>query len=282
MNEAIKKPSTRLDAMDLAELVRELKHVARAAGEIELEFYNNGTETMHKSDGSPVTAADHAAEKVILEELARLTPDIPVVAEESVAAGIVPDVTGGTFWLVDPLDGTKEFVNRTGEFTVNIALLVDFKPVLGVIYAPVIDELYAAHGFGTATMSVGGAVDRPISVRTPDESGAGLTIVASRSHSASEKMAQYLEGRNVTSHQARGSSLKFCQIAAGIADFYPRLAPTSEWDTAAGEAIVHAAGGSVTQLDGSPMVYGKADAGFLNPYFIVRHPELAPPPQIFI
>jgi 3'(2'), 5'-bisphosphate nucleotidase len=272
-----------MTSFDLNALTRALKIIARRAGQIELDFYAKGTDVMHKNDGSPVTAADEAAEAMITKALLELTPSLPIVAEEAVAANSIPDISGGNFWLVDPLDGTKEFIKRTGDFTVNIALMHNFKPILGVIYAPVFDELYVGHGAGTATVSLQGAPDTPIHMRTPDLEK-GLTVISSRSHAGEDGLGStavrdYLSDIKIASFAVRGSSLKFGHLARGLADFYPRLAPTSEWDTAAGEAIMNAAGGVITKLDGSPMIYGKTEEKFLNPKFIAHHRDLKLPHQ---
>lgn len=250
---------------DLLSLARKLVPVARAAGAIEMKYYRDGAEVMDKDDGSPVTLADQEAEKLISAALAGFCPDIPVVGEEAVADGHIPDISGGTFFLVDPLDGTKEFITGGGDFTVNIALLHNFVPVMGVIYAPVSETLYYGAD-DAAFVSVKSATERKISVRkAPAE---GVTVVASKRHGDPERLAEFLHGKNVKELVNRSSSLKFCVIAAGEADLYPRLGPTSEWDTAAGEAILRAAGGNVTMLDGRPMQYGKASKKFLNPEFV--------------
>ena len=221
-----------------------------------------------KTDGSPVTAADRAAERIIVEALSTLTPDIPVVAEEAMAAGAMPDVSAGRFWLVDPLDGTREFVKRNGEFTVNIGLIDKGSPVLGVIVAPTRNRRYGGWrrgGEGHAVMTENGGADRPIRVRpVPTQTP---IVVASRSHRTPELEA-YIARLAPGDQRMAGSSLKFCLVAAGEADIYPRLGRTMEWDTAAGHAIVEAAGGSVSLIDGSPLRYGKP--GFENPHFIVR------------
>lgn len=250
---------------DLLALARALVPVCRAAGDVELKYFHEGAEVIDKLDGSPVTLADQEAEKLIVAELARLTPDIPIIGEESVAAGHVPDVSSGHFWLVDPLDGTKEFITGGGDFTVNIGLMRDFRPVMGVIFAPLSNELYFGAG-NRAFMSIKSAPEQRISVR--GQPAEGLTVVASKRHGDPEAMDEFLRGRKVASRVNRGSSLKFCVLAAGLADLYPRLAPTSEWDTAAGDAILCAAGGSVTLLDGKLLPYGKADRKFLNPNFV--------------
>ncbi len=251
--------------IDLLKLAESLIPVARAAGEIELKYYREGAEVIDKADGSPVTLADQEAEKLISAALQKIAPQIPMVGEESVAAGCIPDISGGRFFLVDPLDGTREFITGGGDFTVNIALLEDFVPVMGVIFAPVSDTLYYGAG-DKAFMAVGAETPRPIHTRaTPDQ---GLTVVASKRHGDPERLEDFLRDKKVGELVNRSSSLKFCVIAAGEADLYPRLGPTSEWDTAAGEAILRAAGGRVMRLDGAPLQYGKKDVKFLNPEFI--------------
>jgi 3'(2'), 5'-bisphosphate nucleotidase len=212
-----------------------------------------------------VTAADEAAERLIVERLARLTPDVPIVAEEMVAAGRVPERLGGTFWLVDPLDGTREFVSRNGEFTVNIALVRDGRPALGVVHVPAQGLTYAGAGPGHATRRRGGGRPEPIACRPLPADGA--VVLASRSHLTAETTA-WLDGVKVKSLAQAGSAVKFCLVAAGEADLYPRLGRTMEWDTAAGHAVLLAAGGSVETLDGRPLGYGKP--GLDNPHFIAR------------
>lgn len=244
-------------------LVADLRLLARRAGAAILDIYRGEFTVATKADASPVTAADRAAEDVILAGLAHLTPGIPVVAEESVAAGHMPDIGGGRFWLVDPLDGTREFVRRNGEFTVNIALIEGGRPVLGVVYAPVPDRLYAAVGPHEAVAEVEG-VEKPIRARSPGPDG--LVVLASRSHGDDAALAAYLDGMKVAAEIKAGSSLKFCVVAAGEADLYPRFGPTMEWDTAAGHAVLTAAGGSVRTLDGAELTYGKA--GLANPHFV--------------
>ncbi len=252
---------------ELIDMARRLEATARAAGDIERHYYNVGAEVIDKADGSPVTKADQEAEALVTANLQEMFPDIALVGEEAVAAGTIPDISTGTFFLVDPLDGTKEFITGGGDFTVNIALLQNFRPVMGVIYAPVSDQLwYGATGAGSFYVAKLGAEMQPIAARPTPE--AGLTVVTSRRHGDPEAIEQFLGGRKVATTLARSSSLKFCAIAMGEADIYPRLGPTSEWDTAAGEAILQAAGGHVTQLGGQPLVYGKAERKFLNPSFV--------------
>ncbi|GAA0587136.1 3'(2'),5'-bisphosphate nucleotidase CysQ [Caenispirillum bisanense] len=250
---------------DLAALAEALRPIMRRAGEATLEIYRTDFEVFRKEDASPVTAADAAAEEIILSALGALTPDIPVVAEEQAAIGNIPEIDQAPFWLVDPLDGTKEFINRRDEFTVNIGLIADRRPVLGLVYCPVLDQLYVGHGAGTATREVAG-VREDIRVRRPD--GDGLIVLSSRSHANSEALAAFLQGQPVKQVIDAGSSLKFCRLAEGQADIYPRFGPTCEWDTAAAHAVLEAAGGSVTLTDGGAFLYGKP--GFLNPHFIAR------------
>jgi len=251
--------------MDLLDLARKLIPVVRDAGEIELKYYRDGAEVQDKSDGSPVTLADQEAEKLITERLKIIAPDIPIVGEEAVEAGSIPDISSGTYFLVDPLDGTKEFITGGGDFTVNIALMINHQPVMGIIFAPVSDALYYA-GDGKAYQVIKGGPEKPLGVRNIPATG--LTVVASKRHGDPEKIEEFLRGRKVETTVNRSSSLKFCVIAAGEADVYPRLGPTSEWDTAAGDAILRAAGGNVVTLDGQPLRYGKADKRFLNPEFV--------------
>jgi 3'(2'), 5'-bisphosphate nucleotidase len=250
-----------LDAW-LEGLLGELRGLSVAAGEVIMDVYQTAFDVTGKSDGSPVTEADARAETVILAGLRRLTPDIPVVAEESVAAGDIPH-TGSEFWLVDPLDGTREFISRNGEFTVNIALVREGVPVLGIVYAPAIGVLYeGAAGLG-ATRTAGGT-RQVVCVRHPP--AIGLTVVASRSHGDMGEIASFLGGQPVASLMQVGSSLKLCRVAEGAADLYPRLGRTMEWDIAAGQAVLEAAGGRVATLDGTPLRYGKL--GFENPHFV--------------
>ncbi len=246
-------------------LLAGIRAVALEAGALILRYYADGAESHLKADGSPVTQADQAAEALILPALALLLPGVPVVAEEAVAAGVLPEVGAGRFWLVDPLDGTKEFLNRNGEFTVNIALIKDGRPVLGVVLAPVPGDLYAgAEGLGAIVSRAGGA-DQPIAARPAPT--AGWIAVGSRSH-AEQAEDRYLAGFPVTTREARGSSLKFCLVAEGKADIYPRFGPTREWDTAAGHAVLAAAGGRVEAIGAGMLGYGKP--GFLNPPFVAR------------
>lgn len=238
----------------------------RASAEI-LKLYGGNILVGSKDDCSPVTAADHAAEDIILAGLAGdLGLNYPVVSEEAVAAGQVPDVqTDRAFWLVDPLDGTREFISGNGEFTVNIALVRDGRPILGVVHTPVSGHTYI--GLQTmdgsfAQVHRGGAWQDIACRPAPDK---GLVALVSRSHNSPE-VATYIERFDVGELVSAGSSLKFCRIAEGSADLYPRLGRTMEWDTAAAHAVLTAAGGHVETLDGAPLTYGKC--GFENPYFV--------------
>jgi 3'(2'),5'-bisphosphate nucleotidase len=224
-----------------------------------------------KDDASPVTAADERAEAIILAALGRLAPDVPVVAEEEVAAGRCPTI-GTRFFLVDPLDGTREFISRNGEFTVNIALVEDGVPVAGVVYAPALGRLFAADSSGARTACVEDGRVGPFGAATvrPVPSG-GLTVVGSRSHGSADTDA-FVARFEVASYRSAGSSLKFCLVACGEADLYPRFGRTMEWDTAAGDAVLRAAGGVMVRADGAPFRYGKRnqpdDSDFANPAFI--------------
>ena len=250
-------------ASDRREFVHRLCELAERAGREILAVYHSDFEVRSKADRSPVTDADERAEQVILEGLARLAADIPVVAEESFAAGRVPDVSDRPFILVDPLDGTKEFVSRNGEFTVNIALVENRIPVVGVVHLPVLAETYWSSGTDEAWRLRDNERVR-IHCRAP---GDGLVAVASRSHSNPET-DEYLAELNIEKRISAGSSLKFCRIAEGVADLYPRIGRTMEWDVAAGHAVLTAAGGKVTSLDGDPLRYAKE--GFANPPFVAR------------
>lgn len=233
------------------------------AAKVICEVYHRDIAVVSKGDGSPVTEADGAAEAVILEHLK--ATGIPVLAEESAAAGYIP-VLGSKFFVVDPLDGTKEFIKRNGEFTVNIALVEGVKPIMGVVLAPVTGEVFVGdhNGAWSAVVVDGELTDiRPLKVQPSDT----LRVVASRSHghAALEKLCAHFSIREDVSV---GSSLKFCLLARGDAELYPRFTPTNEWDTAAGQAVLEAAGGAVLTLDGADLAYKKAESNYLNPYFV--------------
>lgn len=247
--------------------------IARQAGEAILPFAA-APESTSKADGSPVTLADLAAHRVIVDALKAHWPGIACVSEED-AAHLSPDtLKQSRFFLVDPLDGTKEFINRNGEFTVNIALVDCGVPVAGVVHAPVLGESWfgaAGHGAWKAT-SATGAPEALKAGGTGDQ--AGWVVTGSRSHGDEHAMNAFLAGKRISRLLPAGSSLKFCRIAEGAADLYPRLGPTMEWDTAAGHAVLSAAGGWVTTLDGKPLVYAKAD--FRNPHFVAGPAHLTP------
>jgi 3'(2'), 5'-bisphosphate nucleotidase len=247
------------------DLAAELERIAIAAGEVILRIYYSNFSHDRKLDHSPVTEADVAAEKVITTALRRLTPDIPIIAEEDAAANGLPPSAARRFWLVDPLDGTKEFIARNGEFTVNIALIENGQPSFGVVHLPVLGETYSTDG-RQAWRRLGNEPRQPITARAVPPEGAVMTI--SRSHAAKELAKTSEMGEPIADTLVAGSSLKFCRLAEGTADLYPRYGPTMEWDTAAGQAVLAAAGGSVRELDGRPLTYGKA--GFRNPHFIAR------------
>lgn len=250
-------------------LLEALIDAAIEAGRIAYDIYRQDFQVQYKADTSPVTSADRAAEALILERLALCAPGVPVVAEEEVAAGRIPELAS-EFFLVDPLDGTKEFVQKRGDFTVNIALVREALPTLGVVYAPAKRCLFAGNAAARAAARSAQDPERreraslaPIRVRAAPAQG--LTAVASRSHRTPETDA-YLARYRIASTVSVGSSLKFCLVAAGEADLYPRLGPTMEWDTAAGNAVLVAAGGRVTAPDGLPLRYGKPR--FTNPWFV--------------
>ncbi len=241
-----------------------LRRLADEAGRVIMRHYGTATARL-KDDRSPVTAADEAAEEIIVAGLARLDRTIPVVAEETVAREGIPAHPGPRFWLVDPLDGTKEFLNQNGEFTVNIALIEDGVPTLGVVLAPALGTSYFADDSGAAFTANDGGDARPIRARVVPAVGAIAAV--SRSHLDKDSEA-YLARHGITNVRGAGSSLKFGLVACGEADVYPRFGRTMEWDTAAGHAVVRAAGGTVRDLAGAEITYGKP--GFANPSFIAR------------
>ena len=251
---------------EFAPLLPAVCNIARQAGAAIMSVYATDFSSERKSDGSPVTEADTAAEAIILPALRAQTPDIPIVSEEHMADAAAPDISGGNFWLVDPLDGTREFLKRNDEFTVNIGLIIDLEPVFGVLYAPALDTMFFAAGAGPAMRAVSGGAAQPIGCR--NSSPSGIDVLVSRSHSRNQRLDAYLADKNVRERLPCGSALKFGVLAAGEADLYPRFGPTSEWDTAAGHAILRAAGGELETFDGQPLVYGKSADKFLNPGFV--------------
>ncbi|WP_432735511.1 3'(2'),5'-bisphosphate nucleotidase CysQ [Maridesulfovibrio sp. FT414] len=241
-----------------------LSRVARDAGTAIMKVRSEGFNIDRKDDSSPVTAADLASNEVISRHLAAMYPDIPVLSEEGAKIPYSERSRWKEFFLVDPLDGTKEFIKDNGEFCVCIALMRNNRPVLGVVYAPTQDTLYTGSTETGAFVSRKGSAPEKISTRKPEDNE-GLIVVGSRSH-PSPDLAVYLEKLNVAEMTPAGSAIKFCLVAEGKAHLYPRFNPTMEWDTAAGQAIVEAAGGTMTSLDGSEFPYNKENlrnAGFI-------------------
>lgn len=245
----------------MAEVVR----LAQRAGDEILSVYGEQFEVTHKSDQSPLTLADLRSHEIIVQGLRALTPDVPVLSEEASDIPYEQRRQWTRYWLVDPLDGTKEFVSRNGEFTVNIALIENHVPTLGVVHVPVTSTTYTGAAGVGAFRKVDAEAAQPVRVRTPAASP--LRIVGSRSHRG-DSLDQYLPRLAPYELIAVGSSLKFCLVAEGNADFYPRFGPTSEWDTAAAQAIVEAAGGAVVKTDGERLRYN-TKAELLNPHFLV-------------
>ncbi len=250
--------------MNDAELLSLAADLARRAGAVILATRARGFDVHAKSDDSPVTAADHAAEALILEGLRDATPDLPVVAEEEIAGGKIVEAARA-FWLVDPLDGTREFSAGQNEFTVQIGLIRDGRAVLGVVGVPALGEMFGGI-VGQGAWKRTSAGERTIRARVapPD----GLAVVASRHHANDDRLRSFLAGRKVASVANIGSGLKLCRVAEGAADLYPRFGPTMEWDTAGPQAVLEAAGGSVHTLEGPPLAYGKP--GWGNPPFIAE------------
>ena len=247
--------------LPLESLLAGLVTLIHEAGALVMRVYATDFEVEIKGDESPVTVADQLAEKVIVEGLHRLASGIPVVGEEAASAGDIPDV-GNRFWLVDPIDGTKEFISRNGEFTINIALVDHGLPVLGLVLAPALGLLYAG-GAGVGAWKEDDQGRRAIAARRVP--AAGLTVVGSRHHGDAAAVAALLDGQCIAEQRTVGSSLKLCLVAEGAADVYPRFGRTMEWDTAAGDAILRAAGGATRTLDGALLAYGKPR--FENPDF---------------
>ena len=247
-------------------MIENLSKVAREAGAAIINVRSRGFEVANKDDKSPVTEADIASNEVISRHLAAMYPEIPILSEEGVKIPYTERSSWSEFFLVDPLDGTKEFIKDNGEFCVCIALMRKNRPVLGVVYAPTQDALYAGSVETGAWVSRKGAAPEQISTNPPADDD-GLIIVGSRSH-PSPDLADYLDKINVAEMRPAGSAIKFCLVAEGLAHQYPRFNPTMEWDTAAGQAIVEAAGGVMTSLDGSEFPYNKEN--LKNKGFIVK------------
>lgn len=250
--------------IELNHLVSQINDIAVAAGDEIMTIYQRDFDITMKDDQSPVTEADLAAHEIIVASLRTITPDIPVLSEEDTGISWEDRQIWKTFWLVDPLDGTKEFIKRNGEFTVNIALIHEHKPVFGVVYAPALDKLYFSDG-DAAYLKQQGEITPINALPIPHDDI--VKVVGSRSHTSPE-MALYLKRFDSVDNVPVGSSLKFCLIAEGSAHCYPRLGPTCWWDTAAGHAVAEASGATVTQLDGSDLLYNHQES-VLNPFFIV-------------
>ena len=251
--------------MAQSELLPAVVKLAQEAGNAILSVYGEQFDVTHKSDRSPLTLADLRSHDIIVRGLQALTPELPVLSEEASDIPYEQRRQWTRYWLVDPLDGTKEFVSRNGEFTVNIALIDNHAPVLGVVHVPVTSTTYTGAIGNGATKQIDGQAPEPLRVRSP--AGNPLRIVGSRSHRG-DSLDRHLPKLGPYELIAVGSSLKFCLVAEGSADFYPRFGPTSEWDTAAAQAVVEAAGGAVVKTDGERLSYNtKAD--LLNPHFLV-------------
>jgi 3'(2'), 5'-bisphosphate nucleotidase len=270
-----------MHAKDHRFLAESLLPVSLAAARIQMAHLAAGVAATTKADGSPVTIADQESEALILAGLARAAPGIPVVSEEAAAAGQVPAI-GGSYFLVDPLDGTKPFLRREPQFTINIALIEDRTPVFGLVYAPALEDLFVTTGPGqamgakvapsstAARLADCGLV--PLRTRVPDPNA--LSALISQVH-LDKATTRFLDRYNVVERRAISSSLKFGLLARGEADLYPRAGPTCEWDTAAGHAVLAAAGGTVTTFDGAPLLYGKP--GFRNTPFVAWGRSPLPP-----
>lgn len=258
--------------MNWSEMVASIIEIAEGAGAETLRFYrSDDLQVDAKSDDSPVSAADLAAHHYIVDRLEGLIDGVEVISEESAEARGFAAPVGARFWLVDPLDGTKEFINQRDEFTVNIALIDNGRPVMGVVVAPALGLTWAGSPEGAFRQSIGGADRKAIALRAVPE--AGLTVTASRSHADPAALEALLQGQRVANVVKAGSSLKFCRIAEAAADLYPRQGRTMEWDTAAGQAVAEAAGAAVLRLeDRTPLTYGKE--GLDNPHFIVGLPAV--------
>jgi 3'(2'), 5'-bisphosphate nucleotidase len=244
----------------------ELAEICEAAARLILPLWRSGLAVSHKADDSPVTEADRKGEALILAALAGRFPDVPVISEEDASEFGTPDCIGPRFFLVDPLDGTKAFVRGDPNFTVNIGLIENGRPVAGAVAAPPSGEVWYTTGGGVLKRTGVGAA-QPVRVRAWPK-GEAIALV---SHTMKDETAQKLADQyGFDQRQPMDSSIKLCRIAEGAADIYPRHGPTMEWDTAAGQAVLEAAGGRVTTPEGEPFIYGKADQGFRNGWFVAR------------
>lgn len=244
--------------------------IIRRAASVCLEYFNEGFNVRTKADSSLVTDADIAVEHALIDALHALDATVPVVSEEAVSQGLVPWRGGAygppRYWLVDPIDGTRNFIARDTNFCTNVALVEGGKAVLGIIHTPVTGHSWTGAGAGTATAILPDGKTRRIQARAADPRG--LAVISSRHHGDRDELVKFLGSYRVAQHVEVGSAIKFCKIAAGEADLYPRFGQTCEWDTAAGQAILEAAGGKVTSVEGKTITYGKPD--FINPAFIAR------------
>ncbi|HWZ63773.1 MAG TPA: 3'(2'),5'-bisphosphate nucleotidase CysQ [Steroidobacteraceae bacterium] len=255
-----------MSAEERARLAERVASIARAAGREILRIYGQGaSHAQSKPDNSPLTEADLRSQRLIADALRALTPDIPLLSEEAARAPYAERSKWRQYWLVDPLDGTREFLSRNGEFTVNIALIEAHVPVLGVVHVPVTDRTYAGIPGAAAWRYTGAGAGRQM-LHVAARSAEPVRVVGSRSHRG-DSLEQFLARLGPHQMKPVGSSLKFCLVAEGAADVYPRLGPTREWDTAAAHAVVTAAGGAVVQLDGRPLEYNTRDE-LLNPFFV--------------
>ncbi len=256
-----------------------VKRIAREAGDITLDYFETNSEFESKHDGSPVTVADQKSEEYIYKALKELLPDVPIIGEEAAAKGELPVLNNAEyFWLVDPLDGTKEFISGGGDYTVNIGLIHQGVPLLGVVYAPVKGVLYAGHGPDTAVRWLADSDnEKSIQVRKPPKQG--YTVIVGLRDTDERKLDKFLQDFKVEKIIKRGSSLKLCLIAEGKADLYPRLGSIYQWDTAAGEAVLRSAGGLLSDLQGNPLLYG-ADETYKNPEFVASSFEWFAPEEI--
>ena len=254
-----------LTSVELEAIAAEIRAICHRAGKAILDVYEQDFSVTHKEDNSPLTQADLASHTIICDALAALTPNIPLLSEESTEIDFATRRRWRQYWLVDPLDGTREFVNRNGEFTVNIAFISDHAPVFGVVHVPVTGISYTGIEQHGASRQDPGQTPVGIHVRQPCANP--VVVVGSRSH-ANPKLLHYLAAIGDYELVSMGSSLKFCLLAEGKADFYPRLGPTSEWDTAAAHAVVNAAGGQIITLLGEPLLYNQKES-LLNPEFLV-------------
>lgn len=254
----------------LPALCNVVRRIAVEAGEITLDYFEEGMRIAHetKDDGSPVTEADRRAEEYITRQLKDTVASIPVIAEEAISSGDAQDISGEEyFWLVDPLDGTREYAEGSPDYTVNIALIKNNVPLLGVIHAPARGEMYSAYGEGTAIKWLEETgTEKSISVRKPSRNG--LIVITSKNRGG-EELERFLDEHKVEKRIKKGSSLKICAVASGKADLYPGFGETSQWDTAAGHAILESAGGEIVDLEGKPLAYGTR-ANFCNPKFLAR------------